>query len=537
MIKIVLTLFIIIFTAAPVYSQSHFGICGGLPVFADEFHESGAEIVRSWIKWSDIEKQNDVYNWTEMDSIVKKANERNIEVLGYFIDMPVWARNMDNPKCKMTQKGCLLDICEPKDWNDFREFAQKVSERYDGKHGFGEMKYIAVFNEVQGFSLMDDTEYGPWLINGYQAIKQGNPDVQVLLGAVHSPLDFPAAADFIDVMLRDYNQYYDIFNFHIYQKKDGAVLTTINYIKERMETYNINKPMWITETATFISNVVCNKLEWYNGIAKGVIKRYAQALGNGVEKVFWYCFSALPTVEEDSTGVACGDPTNFLMGGLGWVYPKGQDLDIYDFHLRPAYDTFRLMTSKLAVFSSVEKITDTQYKFIVINKDVFVLWCDTGGCSIPNEIYGKVKVTDYSGNEDIKDASEIVLTESPVFIEDSESAFVEDKYGNWDCLDRFYLFQNYPNPFNPVTVINYYLNYSTQVTLKIYNLSGQVIETLVDGFQAAGEHEISWQPEGLSGGIYFCRLQAGDPLLISQSSSKGQVGQGFSDIKKMIFLK
>jgi hypothetical protein len=76
----------------------------------------------------------------------------------------------------------------------------------------------------------------------------------------------------------------------------------------------------------------------------------------------------------------------------------------------------------------------------------------------------------------------------------------------------FALYQNYPNPFNPLTTIKYNLEKSNDVILKIYNLSGQEMETLVNGFQTSGEHEITWQPRGLPNGIYFYRLQAGEFL-------------------------
>ena len=224
------------------------------------------------------------------------------------------------------------------------------------------MKYIEIWNEVQGFGEMNSKEYEPWLIKGYQAVKEGNPDVQVLVGAVHSPIDFnggnsgQTTEEFIAAMLRDYSQYYDIFNFHIYQRRDGVIGETVDYMKGLMEAYNVNKPMWITETATFWPNVICDNLEWYDEVARGVVKRYAQALGNGVEKVFWYTFTALPTIEEDPTGVECKEPTNFLMGGLGWVFPKGSGLSVDEFHPRPAFNTYKLMISKLSGFSSVEKI-------------------------------------------------------------------------------------------------------------------------------------------------------------------------------------
>lgn len=87
--------------------------------------------------------------------------------------------------------------------------------------------------------------------------------------------------------------------------------------------------------------------------------------------------------------------------------------------------------------------------------------------------------------------------------------------------DEFSLSQNYPNPFNPSTTIKYNLNQSSKVTLKIYNLSGQELETLINEFQVAGEKEVTWQPKGLPSGIYYYQLQAGD----------------FSETKKLIFQK
>jgi photosystem II stability/assembly factor-like uncharacterized protein len=84
------------------------------------------------------------------------------------------------------------------------------------------------------------------------------------------------------------------------------------------------------------------------------------------------------------------------------------------------------------------------------------------------------------------------------------------------------LSQNYPNPFNPSTMIAYNLPKSSNVTLKIYNLAGQELETLVNDFQTAGEHQITWQPKGLPSGIYFYRLQT---------------GHEFSETRKLIFQK
>jgi hypothetical protein len=101
------------------------------------------------------------------------------------------------------------------------------------------------------------------------------------------------------------------------------------------------------------------------------------------------------------------------MGGLGWdIKPE------YEFHKRPAYDTYKLMLAKLSGFNSVERITDTQYKFTVNNKPVYVLWSDSGTGDVPTEIKGVVKVTNYLGEGRIMQTNQITVTESPVFVEE-----------------------------------------------------------------------------------------------------------------------
>lgn len=86
---------------------------------------------------------------------------------------------------------------------------------------------------------------------------------------------------------------------------------------------------------------------------------------------------------------------------------------------------------------------------------------------------------------------------------------------------NFKLFQNYPNPFNPSTTIHFTLQRSEHISLKIYNIAGQEVATLFDKVHSAGEHQVQWRAEGLPGGIYFAKLQAGE----------------FSEIKKLILQK
>ena len=80
-------------------------------------------------------------------------------------------------------------------------------------------------------------------------------------------------------------------------------------------------------------------------------------------------------------------------------------------------------------------------------------------------------------------------------------------------ITTFLLDQNYPNPFNPSTVIQYSIESAANVTLKVYNILGSEVVTLVNDFQEAGSYSIPFNTndlvDGLSSGIYFYRLKAG----------------------------
>lgn len=70
--------------------------------------------------------------------------------------------------------------------------------------------------------------------------------------------------------------------------------------------------------------------------------------------------------------------------------------------------------------------------------------------------------------------------------------------------------QNYPNPFNPTTTIQFSLPRGSYVVLKLFNMLGEEMTTLVSGELDAGMHKIQWNGAGAASGVYFYRLQAGD---------------------------
>jgi hypothetical protein len=85
----------------------------------------------------------------------------------------------------------------------------------------------------------------------------------------------------------------------------------------------------------------------------------------------------------------------------------------------------------------------------------------------------------------------------------------------------WHLSQNYPNPFNPVTTIEIGVREPCNVKLKIYNLLGREVVTLVDEFYQQGLYHVTFDASGLSSGIYFYRIEMGD----------------FQTVKKMVLLE
>jgi hypothetical protein len=90
-----------------------------------------------------------------------------------------------------------------------------------------------------------------------------------------------------------------------------------------------------------------------------------------------------------------------------------------------------------------------------------------------------------------------------------------------DAPELFALEQNYPNPFNPSTTIRFSVPRPSRVTLRIFDVEGRLVETLLSKEMPAGVHETVWDASAKASGVYFSRLEA----------------PGFVKTRKLVLLK
>jgi len=102
----------------------------------------------------------------------------------------------------------------------------------------------------------------------------------------------------------------------------------------------------------------------------------------------------------------------------------------------------------------------------------------------------------------------------------SGATFIEEEIKN-QLPDQYTLEQNYPNPFNPSTKIRYSIPQSSNVIIKVFDILGNEIETLVNEEKQTGTYNLTWYSKNLPSGVYFYQLRAGS----------------FTETKKMLLLK
>jgi hypothetical protein len=229
-------------------------------------------------------------------------------------------------------------------------------------------------------------------------------------------------------------------------------------------------------------------------------------------------------------GIEVGAPSNlWLAGNNGTIYKStsygsswfslssGTTKNLYDIKFRNPNDgvaagddgTIRLTSNGGATWYS-----DPWLNALTSDDIISVAGVDSNTASA-------ITVSNFNGELRSTDTTYIltVSSEQLVGVKDTKNHLPKE----------FRLFQNYPNPFNPNTKISWQSPFGSHQTLKVYDLLGNEVATLVNEFLPAGAYEAEFDASQLSSGIYFYRFQAIDPGTSS--------GQGFVETKKMILMK
>jgi len=264
---------------------------------------------------------------------------------------------------------------------------------------------------------------------------------------------------------------------------------------------------------------------WYYATgARNLVKSFVSAFGEGAERASFSGTNDAPELR------------NWRWGSGGWI--NLTDTRQVNYAEKPQYYTYKLLIEKLNDFTTVSEVPASNnpltrvYKFDRPAGPIYVLWSETGDAPpdldyrIPTgeTVTFKVESDTLLLTHIITDTAntipgiETLIAENrqvniklgyePIFLEPILP--VDVKIADHSVLpSSFVMEQNYPNPFNPATTFEFVLPKSAFVTLKVYNLLGEEVATLVAEQRTAGIHKLNWDARGLASGVYLYRLEAG----------------------------
>lgn len=296
--------------------------------------------------------------------------------------------------------------------------------------------------------------------------------------------------------LANYKGCIDVFNFHFYEDY-WHLKDVVQWVKDKMREYGYSPPFFINNEYG-----IRNRDSTYDVIGKDqafeVFKKLIIGLRDSLEILSWFS----PKEDETDKVALIGEDTTWREAAYTFQLVAGKLSDRYKF------DHSLLDDYPIQRYAFKDQLNQK------VNLEAG--WCD----SIPQELKipvpqacTSVVVIDYLGNECylpiVNDSVTVEFSESPIFIEYLMKTGVEERQNG-----RGFLFQNYPNPCLCSTTIRYSVTEPAWVELKIYNVAGKRVKTLVDMQQEAGNYVIKWKGRDeinnpVVSGMYFIKLKVG----------------------------
>ncbi|NQV12725.1 MAG: hypothetical protein HQ530_00280 [Parcubacteria group bacterium] len=408
------------------------------------------------VVWNDVEEVKGEFDWSRTDEQMKHLQQQGIYPLANLKPFTNWDQDTCHPEAKYEAEGAKgrskVKVGKPCDMTAYTDFLAKVVERYDGD-GQDDMpgleiplKYWEIMNEptMQGGSLGGagedlkffvgtSQEYLDILKASYQTIKEVDSEAKVL----------PAGMAGVNQEFQDFwrpvlenggGDYFDIANIHTIGTNERRDDLYIIKYKKFLEQYDIrDKPIWITEVQY---GDLMGKPQDVVGLEKLMARSTAFSLAQGANVLFyienWLYWDEedhylkpdkeLEKLEEKESPDAVDMKEEEKKKKFKEGDPAALDSSTHKVYLN--------LVDKLNGFDQIETIKEEyqenpsqhdgatstvgQYKFVSGEESVYVLW---GQAELPAEITGKVLVTDIYGESEEREASEIVLSDSPVFVE------------------------------------------------------------------------------------------------------------------------
>lgn len=164
---------------------------------------------------------------------------------------------------------------------------------------------------------------------------------------------------------------------------------------------------------------------------------------------------------------------------------------------------------KLNIPGSIMAFVDikTEYNFVYLTYNNTFIVAD-----ISNPDSGQIVFSENGDNFGIGIFNSVAVSNDIVLTGDLgillfKNTFVTSLIGDYRFHISFKLCQNYPNPFNQSTFINYQLFASSRVTLKIYDILGKEVKTVISNIQRAGDYVVPFDTAAFASGVYFYRLE------------------------------
>ncbi len=409
----------------------------------------GVKFVRTGVGWGTVEPQAGVFTWQRLDSLISAARSNGLQLLLEVGDTPSW----DLPPGANTQYGQVSfppADCDTAKGGGCPSFTNYITNLVSHAAPLG-VQYIILRNEPQNFpkNWKDGTaqQYINFQHAGYAAAHAVDPDIRVLNGGTEILPD-----SLVAIRLKYTND------------------TTLASQQKAFVDSLYSDPVYCRSFDVVDVHIGYHGPHWSPQIVDTTEKTVEEHNGGKFVPVWatecgYSSYTQVQTMPQIEVELGANRYTD-------------DDTSQAQFLV----DTYKAMIADT-------NVAGLNWTFIIDPPFSGNYSQDGAGLGLCDEYY-KPKTSYYA-------------------LQNFLSTMTQVKESRTNIPGNFVLYQNYPNPFNPTTIIRFSLPKRQLVTLKVYDILGREVATLVDGELSAGEQSVQFNAERLPSGIYFYRLSSG----------------------------